>query len=132
MALPINLIATDKVSIKLVRHFSITTETRKDPSDSLREAEQWRQVIRVILTQDASNIISAVNLDSGLFLTQTIKGSFNGGPELEITAGYNFGFWRLMSQEYDEYEQQGSLFFRATLEYVSVTPWATLDWTAEE
>jgi len=116
----------------IVREFSVTTESQKDPTDSTGQRDQYRAICRLVVERDTFDLSSFSQPTDSLVGRASIPCRFNETEEIEIfpiaqSDGTQKSF-KLIGQHFVPKNERGSKFFTAVQEYVSVSDWRTLEW----
>jgi len=112
---------------------SYDLETESRPKEGSTTDEEYRAVLRVIVSIELQNVTDMSRPTSSLCTATSFSVRFNRDVAVTLeplsaqTTGTVYPF-HLMSQSYTPFEMKGSTFFRATQEYLSVTPWEALTW----
>ena len=124
----IQLTATEVEVQKSVMFFGVNTEVRNVEDDP--DEEESRSVARIVVRQLAWEVTGITNFDGGIVTAASVTGSPNGAANVVFTPGLTFTDWRAIDQRYGPENAKGSLVYFGEIEYVSVTAWAPIDWTA--
>jgi len=124
-------VTAEKTNDAVLESYSLTTESKpRDGSDTL---EDFRAVLRVVISNEAQNVSAVSQPTATLAIANTLNVRFNRDALVTIyplvnSDGSTETVFKLVSQEYTPYDVKGSTFFRGVLEYVSVTEWESLSW----
>jgi hypothetical protein len=124
-------VVAEKRSDSVLMDLSLTTESRlKDPDVSSVE-EEYREIYRVVVQQDAFNVTDVDLKTDILDVEESLEVRFNQDTIVSIYPLSAFQPFQLVNQQYSPLEVKGSRFFRGTLEYVSVGQWRDLEWDTQ-
>lgn len=125
------VITAEKTNDAVLVSYDLSTESRfKD--DSTTE-EEYRAVLRVVVSQEAQNVSDVSPPTDEIYETSLLNVRFNRDSLVTLypldspTEGGSYTF-KLINQSFTPYEAKGSTFFSGVKEYVSVTPWGDLAW----
>jgi len=126
------VIAAEKTTKPVLLSYKLTTEDR--PKEGTTDDYEFRAILRVIVEQTAENITFVGTPSNNLSVFDSLTVRFNQDSEVTIEPLYNSFFdtaypFKLVDQDYSQYEAKGSKFFIGTLEYVCVSDWEDLVWT---
>ena len=117
----------------VLRNLHKSVQFRTDPEDNTQD--QYREVLRIVITRDLSEITEIASIDhEGLSVGQTLYFSCKGTEERSATSGTNFSRWHMTDQRFDEMQQEGSLLYRETREYIAISwdglndIWENFEW----
>ena len=117
------------------------------------DQDQIREVLRIVLSRQVSNITKILpirhdSIYSGRSLpcnphggTNTVTADVFVGTSASQSGAAQFSPWFLTDQSFDELQQEGSLLYTETREYMSISGdagdstaemWEDFDWFAEE
>jgi len=123
-------ITAEKTNDAILEQYILSTESRLKSGSTTDE--QFRAMLRVVISQEAQNVSAVSQPTSTLYVLPSLNVRFNRDSlvtiyPLQDTSATAYSF-RLVSQDYTPYQVKGSTFFHGVLEYVSVTPWEDLSW----
>ena len=118
-------VTSDEQTEWVLRHLHRGRQFRTDPED--REQDQYRETLRCIISRTHSNITAIGEIfHDGITAGRDIPCIPKGGEttiNVKVGTGGDgqFGPWQLTDQSFDELQQDGSLLYTETREYMSVS-----------